>query len=230
MHGRPNGEIREVTRRIPWYDEEPLEQLLTTHPNFKELDLPAGWRDIARQAEPLVGIPRHLSVHPGGVVIVPTALTDFVPTEPAVKTLEGHPDLTVPVIQFEKDGAEDAGLVKIDLLGNRSLAVIRDAIAAVQAHTGRRIDYTSSDPGDDEPQGALPYRPDHGRLLHRVSRLPAALRQEPGRHLRAAGAQHQHHPSGVQPLHPDLPRAAARRALRAAPSRRCATPWPRPSA
>ena len=106
-------------------------------------------------AAPLVGLPRHLSLHPGGVVIVPTALTDYVPIEPAVKTLDGHPDLTVPVIQFEKDGAEDAGLVKIDLLGNRSLAVIRDAIAAVGAHTGRHIDYTSSDPGDDEPTKAL---------------------------------------------------------------------------
>jgi DNA polymerase III alpha subunit len=61
----------------------------------------------------------------------------------------------VPVIQFEKDGAEDAGLVKIDLLGNRSLAVIRDAIDAVHLHTGRKIDYTSSDPADDEPTKAL---------------------------------------------------------------------------
>ena len=155
VHGRPAGEIREVTRRIPWYDEEPLDRLLATHPNFRELDLPAGWREIARQAEPLVGIPRHLSVHPGGVVIVPTALTDYVPTEPAVKELDGNPNLTVPVIQFEKDGAEDAGLVKIDLLGNRSLAVIRDAIAAVHQHTGWLIDYTSNDPDDDEGAKAL---------------------------------------------------------------------------
>ena len=109
-----------------------LEKLLATHPNFQGLDLPPSWRDFARMAAPLVGVPRHLSVHPGGVVIVPTALTDYVPIEPAVKALEDYPDLTVPVIQLEKDGAEDAGLVKIDLLGNRSLAVIRDAIAAVQ--------------------------------------------------------------------------------------------------
>jgi error-prone DNA polymerase len=155
VFGRPAGEIREVTRRIPIFDEEPLDQLLASHPNFRELDLPAGWREIARMAEPLVGMPRHLSVHPGGVVIVPTALTDYVPTEPAVKTLDGHSDLPVPVIQFEKDGAEDAGLVKIDLLGNRSLAVIRDAIDEVHAHTGRKIDYTSSDPGDDEATKAL---------------------------------------------------------------------------
>ncbi|MEO8294398.1 MAG: DNA polymerase III subunit alpha, partial [Gemmatimonadota bacterium] len=151
VHGRPPGEIREVTRRIPWYsdDEGPLSQLMHSHPNFRSLELPGVWADLARMAEPLVGIPRHMSLHPGGVVIVPTALTDYVPIEPAVKTLDGFPDLTVPVIQFEKDGAEDAGLVKIDLLGNRSLAVIRDAIQAVHQHTGRLIDYTSSDAGDD---------------------------------------------------------------------------------
>ena len=99
--------------------------------------------------ETLVGTPRHLSLHPGGVVIVPNALTDVVPIERAAKQLDGHPDLTVPVIQFEKDGAEDAGLVKIDLLGNRSLAVIRDAIAMVHSNTGIQLDYTSQQAGDD---------------------------------------------------------------------------------
>jgi len=156
VHGRPNGEIREVTRRIPWYsDDVPLAEMLATHPNFQGLDLPAAWREYAALAAPLVGTPRHLSLHPGGVVIVPTALTDYVPVERAAKVLDGFPDLTVPVIQFEKDGAEDAGLVKIDLLGNRSLAVIRDAIAALKVHTGREIDYTRADPEDDEPTRAL---------------------------------------------------------------------------
>jgi error-prone DNA polymerase len=151
VHGRPPGEIREVTRRLPWWGDEDatLADLMHAHPNFRSLELPGIWADLARMAEPLVGIPRHLSLHPGGVVIVPTALTDYVPLEPAVKTLEGHPGLTIPVIQFEKDGAEDAGLVKIDLLGNRSLAVIRDAIQAVHQHTGRLIDYTSADAGED---------------------------------------------------------------------------------
>ncbi len=150
VEGRPAGEIREVTRRIPWYsDDVPIEQLLLEHPNYSGLDLPAAWIELARRATPLVGTPRHLSLHPGGVVIVPGALTDYVPLEPAVKVLDGAPDLTVPVIQFEKDGAEDAGLVKIDLLGNRSLAVIRDGIQAVRANTGRVLDYTSAEAGED---------------------------------------------------------------------------------
>jgi error-prone DNA polymerase len=149
VHGRPAGEIREVTRRIPWFHDGDLEDTLATHPNFGELDLPPSWRALAREAQPLVGLPRHLSLHPGGVVIVPGALTDYVATQPAVRVLDGAPDVTVPVIQFEKDGAEDAGLVKIDLLGNRSLAVIRDAIAMVKENTGVELDYSSSDAGDD---------------------------------------------------------------------------------
>jgi error-prone DNA polymerase len=156
VHGRPAGEIREVTRRIPWYsDDVPIGELLATHPNYQGLNLPAYWQELATTATPLVGTPRHLSLHPGGVVIVPGALTDYVPIEPAVKELTDAPDLVVPVIQFEKDGAEDAGLVKIDLLGNRSLAVIRDGIAAVAASTGRQLDYTSQEAGEDPATRAL---------------------------------------------------------------------------
>ncbi|HEU5304017.1 MAG TPA: DNA polymerase III subunit alpha, partial [Gemmatimonadales bacterium] len=157
VHGRPAGEIREVTRRIPFYEDgdRRLPDVMATHPNFRVLNLAANWQEFARVAESLVGIPRHLSVHAGGVVITPTPLTDYVPVERAAKTLDPEPDLPVPVIQFEKDGTEDAGLVKIDLLGNRSLAVIRDAIEAVHGNTTHRIDYTSSTAGDDEGARAL---------------------------------------------------------------------------
>jgi DNA-directed DNA polymerase III PolC len=152
VHGRPAGEIREVTRRIPFFYEsgDRLHELVTTHPNFRGLNLATNWQEFARIAQSLVGLPRHLSVHAGGVVITPTPLTDYVPVERAAKSLNYAPDLPVPVIQFEKDGTEDAGLVKIDLLGNRSLAVIRDAIEAVHGHTSHRIDYTSSTAGEDE--------------------------------------------------------------------------------
>ncbi|MFL5492214.1 MAG: DNA polymerase III subunit alpha, partial [Gemmatimonadales bacterium] len=157
VHGRPAGEIREVTRRIPFFEdgERRLPDLIAMHPNFRGLNLASQWEEFARTAEGLVGLPRHLSVHAGGVVITPTPLTDYVPVEPATKKLECNPELVVPVIQFEKDGTEDAGLVKIDLLGNRSLAVIRDAIDAVHGHTNHRIDYTSSTAGDDAAAKAL---------------------------------------------------------------------------
>ena len=155
-HGRPPGEITEVTRRFPWFAaESELETLFRDHPNFRSMEIPPSWHAYAREAQSLMGVPRHLSLHPGGVVLAPGSLHDFVPTQIAAKALDGFPDLPVPVIQFEKDGAEDAGLVKIDLLGNRSLAVIRDGIRAVAAHTGRTIDYTSDDPDGDPATRAL---------------------------------------------------------------------------
>ncbi|PYP74903.1 MAG: DNA polymerase III subunit alpha [Gemmatimonadetes bacterium] len=158
VYGRPATEITALTKRLPWADGGPLPALLATHPNFRSLALGGPWPEIASLAESLVGLPRNLSLHPGGVVIVPDALTNYVPVEPAAKRIDatdgpgaGGGTLPVPTIQFEKDGTEDAGLVKIDLLGNRSLAVIRDAIAAVREHEGVTIDYTSCDPEADEP-------------------------------------------------------------------------------
>jgi error-prone DNA polymerase len=149
-HGRPPGEVSEVTRRFPWFAaESELTTLFKDHPNFKSMEVAPSWYAFAREAQSILGVPRHLSLHPGGVVLAPGSLHDFVPTQIAAKELDGFPDLPVPVIQFEKDGAEDAGLVKIDLLGNRSLAVIRDGIRAVAAHTGKEIDYTSDDPDSD---------------------------------------------------------------------------------
>jgi error-prone DNA polymerase len=75
---------------------------------------------LRRTAGLLKGLPRYLGTHPGGVVVVPGPMHDYAPTQPG---LAGH-----PVLAWEKDGTERAGLVKIDLLGNRSLAVLRDCI------------------------------------------------------------------------------------------------------
>lgn len=99
------------------------------------------WPDILFWAGQLQGHFRHLGLHPGGVVLVPDEIRRYVPVERSASGL--------PVIQWEKDQAEDAGLVKIDLLGNRSLAVIRDALAAIHRNTGHLIDYAAWDPISD---------------------------------------------------------------------------------
>ena len=99
------------------------------------------WPEIVELAETLIGIPRHLSVHPGGVIISPDPVADYVPVEPSSKG--------VPIIQWDKDGAEDAGLVKIDLLGNRSLGVIRDCIDSLTGR-GRCFDEEYWQPEEDQ--------------------------------------------------------------------------------
>ena len=109
-------------------------------PCSADLEFPPPWPEILALARRIIGIPRYLSVHPGGVVITPRPIDDVVPMERAPKG--------VPIIQWEKDGAEDAGLVKIDLLGNRSLGVIRDAIANLQLN-GEALDEARWEPEDD---------------------------------------------------------------------------------
>lgn len=126
VFGLPGAEISRLTKRIPWMQSsgtDNLEQRLSALPALKDQALTQPWPEVLDLAGKLIGLPRYLSVHPGGVVITPEPITNYVPLECTSKG--------VPIIQWEKDGAEEAGLVKIDLLGNRSLGVIRDCIAAV---------------------------------------------------------------------------------------------------
>ncbi len=141
--GLPGGEISRLTKRISWLHTggaESLEEGLGSLPSLRDQDLSPPWPEVLALAEKLIGVPRYLSVHPGGVVITPKLISHYVPVERATKG--------VPIIQWEKDGAEEAGLVKIDLLGNRSLGVIRDTIAAVH-EGGVHLDELSWQPEDD---------------------------------------------------------------------------------
>ncbi len=78
---------------------------------------------VFRDAAALVGLPHHLSVHPGGVVISPGPLTDLAPTQVANKG--------VVITQFDLDSIERLGLVKIDLLGIRGLTVLGDVVEII---------------------------------------------------------------------------------------------------
>lgn len=141
--GLPEGEISQLTRRLPWLHsrgEKSLEKSLAALPALRDQDLSPPWPQVLALAQQLIGLPRHLSVHPGGVIITPEPIAAYVPVERAAKG--------VPIIQWEKDGAETAGLVKIDLLGNRSLGVIRDSIAALRTG-GEDLDELTWQPEDD---------------------------------------------------------------------------------
>jgi len=76
------------------------------------------YRRVVRIAAALLDAPRHLGLHPGGVVVSPGPITDVVSCQRATKG--------VVMTQLDKDGVEAIGLVKMDLLGNRALSVIED--------------------------------------------------------------------------------------------------------
>ncbi len=142
VYGVPAAEIRDFTRRLSGFGRASRTgDRVHNHPLFAGERLDARWREILTIASKLEGQLRHLSLHCGGLVIVPDEIRRYVPVQVSAKGL--------PVIQWEKDQAEAAGLVKIDILGNRSLAVIRDAIRAVKASTGVDVDYARMNPLDD---------------------------------------------------------------------------------
>jgi len=147
VFGLTDGEINQIVKRLPmfWHAEESdtsLQDVIATLPQMRDVDFPEPWPEILSIAQRIIGLPRYLSVHPGGVVITPERIDTYVPIQTAPKG--------VPIIQWEKDAAEDAGLVKIDLLGNRSLGVIRDAIANIHEN---RIEFNEQhwEPEDDIP-------------------------------------------------------------------------------
>ncbi len=96
---------------------------------------------IYRLAEKLVDIPRHLGVHCGGIVVTPYPVWQIAPLERANKG--------VVITQYDKDAVEAVGLVKIDLLGNRSLSTVNEAIQIVHATHNGDSDL-SFDPGDSK--------------------------------------------------------------------------------
>ncbi len=142
VYGLTESEIGIVTKRLShlWYVSDPFEEL-ANNPLLSDLDLKDPWPEIIRNGFYLAGFPRYLSVHPGGVVLTPQEIRSYVPIQHAPKGVQ--------IIQWEKDQAEDFGLVKIDLLGNRSLAVIRDILADVHEHYGVDIPYWKLNPLED---------------------------------------------------------------------------------
>ena len=145
VYGLTDREIGQVSKRLPWFwkiatEDDDLLTHLKALPELQQLDFPEPWPEIIRLAQRIIGIPRYISVHSGGVVITPNPIDEYVPIEWAPKG--------VPIIQWEKDATEESGLVKIDLLGNRSLGVIRDAIANLRANASD-LDEPNWEPEDD---------------------------------------------------------------------------------
>ena len=119
-------DIAPITRALPHYGAEDLRLIIETLPECRNLrpeEEPL--KSIIDISEKIAGLPRHLSIHAGGVLIAPERITHYTPLEKASKG--------IVITQYDKDPIEQLGLVKMDLLGHRSLSVIHDTVAAIRA-------------------------------------------------------------------------------------------------
>jgi DNA polymerase-3 subunit alpha len=96
-------------------------------------------------AERVEGMPRHTSTHAAGVVITPGKLTDYVPLQITSSSDDDHEYICT---QYDKDCSESLGLLKMDLLGLRTLTVIDDCIKMVKKNQGIDVDIRHIDLAD----------------------------------------------------------------------------------
>jgi error-prone DNA polymerase len=158
------GAIRDIGKALglPYAELERLARLTDGNPHrvAEELRrLPDGeaklrsrrWRALGELSAEIAGLPRHISQHPGGMVISSRPLVELVPLQPAA--MEGR-----QICQWDKDSCDDAGFLKIDLLGLGMLSAVEECVDAIARERGETIDL-SRIPLDDrevyaEIQGA----------------------------------------------------------------------------
>jgi DNA-directed DNA polymerase III PolC len=127
-YGRPESELKSLSNFVRGWDGG--RERIEDNPH---------WAPLLALSDALKGHFAQLSVHPGGTVITTGPLWEHVAFQPA-PAKEG-----VSITCWDKDGVENYGLVKIDLLGNRSLAVIRDACRVLGDRVPRDLGSASRD-------------------------------------------------------------------------------------
>jgi error-prone DNA polymerase len=153
--GLPAGEIERLARGADRYGpggehdiaagREPLEDPGLHAPDVSAVRGRAPserWRWLARLTEQAYGLPRHLSQHPGGMIVATRPLIDCCPVVPAA--MEGR-----QMVQWDKDSCGDAGFLKIDLLGLGMLSAVERCVEEIARVHGERIDL-SRIPFDDQ--------------------------------------------------------------------------------
>lgn len=127
VFGISNEEISRYSKFIPWTGAQNLIDIAEKFPETKSLDFKSEpWSSVIRIASRLAGFPRHMSVHPSGIVITAKPITDYVALEYAK-----NKGLGLIITQPDMYSVEDMGLVKIDLLSQRSLGVLKETLLRI---------------------------------------------------------------------------------------------------
>ena len=131
--GMPPGEVDAIAKAFPHIRARDARAAVRDLPELRRsgLDAPR-MQQLLELVESLDGLPRHIAVHPCGVILSNTSLLDRTPVEASW--------LGFPMSQFDKDDVEDLGLLKLDVLGVRMQSAMAHAVAEVERVDGVRID------------------------------------------------------------------------------------------
>ena len=141
---RSRGAIRDVGKALglPFAELERLARVTDGWDATRIADELAGvpgahsgprWDAFRRLTREISGLPRHISQHPGGMVISSRPLIDLVPVQPAA--MAGR-----QICQWDKDSCSDAGFLKIDLLGLGMLSAVEECIDRIARLHGETVD------------------------------------------------------------------------------------------
>lgn len=114
----------------------------TIEDSFKEFkvcrEFDAKYPFVLKHAKRLEGMTKNLGIHAAGAVVSPEPITNYLPLE--VRKSNGE---DVIVTALDKDGVAAIGLVKLDVLGLRTLTVLREACEGIEKNYGKWIDLES---------------------------------------------------------------------------------------
>ena len=130
----PLSEVNAIKKLVPETLGITLKDAIEQVPELKEIlkgnDLKA---QVLREAEKLEGSVRNTGVHAAGIIIAPYDLTDIVPVATAK-------DSDLLVTQYDGRVIEDAGVIKMDFLGLKTLTILKDALRMIEQNHGVVID------------------------------------------------------------------------------------------
>jgi error-prone DNA polymerase len=137
--GMPAGEVDAIAKAFPHIRARDARVALRELPELRASGLAEDRLDLLfRLVERLDGLPRHIAVHPCGVLLSDATLLDRTPVEASYAGF--------PMSQFDKEDVEDLGLLKLDVLGIRMQSSMAHAVAEIARVDGVELDL------DDEAQ------------------------------------------------------------------------------
>ena len=131
--GLPHAELERLARVTDGWHAERVADEVAALPDADRKLQSKRWRAFQFLTREIAGLPRHVSQHPGGMVISSRPLVELVPVQPAA--MAGR-----QLCQWDKDSCADAGFLKIDLLGLGMLSCVEECVEKIAQLHGAPID------------------------------------------------------------------------------------------